>query len=666
MLVRKITILALLLFSALFSIFPQEILKENENFENNTLFGQALSKEIDSILSKNKFLPIQQELTETGQDDFAYNLLLEFPANFESDLESTNARNKVIFCFTQEDFYSHQSEIFAFLNFLKELKRAWSSEILFSALDKPEFYSENSIKGTEIFASSIDDSDSCCALTINFNSSIKTAIYTGSKNHTSPLWLTKRISDAFFFARKTFSFEDVLSAIYRLGIVKGQERLSFFFKNNIPAIELNFSSPEDISVLEKFSENYTSEGTEEWDMHYIYINRGNFFRAFFINERAIIISCLSVGILTILILCAFSFIGEHGERHKYEFIKSSYMIPFTIGLSFLSLYLGQNFVSLLSNCFSMNPIIQYGIKIVFSMVFISILFTIQGIFKISVTAFIYGYLLLVVAILNIFLFSTRDLTLFVIFATEYVIIYISRNSKRLFSSIIYFILMIFPFLPYGFIIIKSAEETELSKTVFCTTGGNLLLSFAIFPFQITWLRMLVFMNVQAGIKGYTIKRMILNAIFSTVAILSFIFAIIFGISHFVYKPEFRKSKKIETKIFREELFTLSARYSKNTFSGMNTNHIRIISDKDALRYEVTLYGRDTARPIYDSIYRYTIQTGENGEDFYKFVIPDYPPKEITIDYACDVSAKSRIEISAFYKTNEKGTFRIEKRELLVE
>ena len=667
MLFRKFIITALLIFSACFAVFPQKYIEEKY------LFGNNLSSAVDKAISKKGFSPVKQELSSTGQDKFAYNILIDFPPTKKSEnieeSESTGSeirRNEVIFCFKQEDFQSHEAEIFEFITFLQKMERDWSVKILFSVLDDSEFSDAGSIKGTEVFASSVEDSDSCCALTISFNPAESTEVFTEGGKVTTPLWLTKRVTDAFFDSQANFSFKNQLSSIYRLGLIKGKERLSFFFENNIPAIELNFPDGTELSSLKKFAESYTSDGTAEWDMHYIYINRSNLFKAVFINERTIIISCLSVGILTILILCIFSFLGESGERHKYDFIKSSYMIPFTIGIAFLSLLFGQHFVAFLSSYFPLNPIFLYGIKIVFSMIFISILFTIQGIFKFSATAFIYGYLLMVVAIFNIFLFTTRDLTLFVIFVAEYILVYISRSAKNLPSLSVFFVLMIIPFVPYGFIIIRSAEDFELTNAVFTSATDNLLLSLAIFPFQITWLRMLVFLNVRAGSKGWTMKKMILNGVFSTIAILAFIFALIFAISHFVYRPDFRESTRVEIKIFREEKFTISAKLSKDEFSGMTTNHIKLSSEENARRYKVILNGKEGTHPIYDSIYNYTIITNHDGTDSYSFVIPEYPPKNITIDYAAPEKTPATIEVTAYYTTEDPHTFRIEKRELNVE
>ena len=645
-------------------------------------FGNSLSNSVASSLSRHSFSPVKQQLSDTGQDNFAYNIILDFEG--DSDLRqndsnsvqsishaefvsaSANFRDEVIFCFTQEDFFVHEDEILDFLTYIKELQREWRATVLFSALDFSEFKDSSSPNGSHIFASSIDDADSVCAIIIFLDDSKENAIHTGSKRHTTPLFLTQRITDSFFETRNRFTFEDTLSAIYRLGILSGEERLSYFFENDIPAIGIDFNESKNLSVLKNFAQNYTLEGTEEWDMHYLYLDRANIFKGIFINERTIIIICLCVGLLTILILCVFSFTGSHGERQKYEFIKSSYMIPITVGISFLSLVLGQNIVAFFSSYFFINPVFQFGIKIVFSLTFISILFAVQEILKFSVTAFVYGYLLSVVSIFNIFLFSTRDLTLFVIFAIEYIIIYISRSAKKLGILVFFFILMAIPFMPYAYIIIKNATDAELAVSIFCDPIGNLLLAFAMFPFQIMWLKILMFMNIYAGGKGYSMKRIIFNDVFSTALVLTFVFSLIFSISQFIYKPAERRMNKIETKIVQEERNTLTAQLSKDSFSGMNTNHIAIQSNDEAVRYTVMLYGINTEHPIYDSIYDYTVISGKGRSDVYSFTIPDFPPKEIMIDYACDVSARAKIEITALYRTEMPHTFRSETRELKVE
>ena len=154
MFVRKLTILTLLLFSAQFLVFSQKILE-----------GNALSSSVEESLSKNGFTVYAQQLTQSGQDEFAYNLLINFPATKadENYSESKTERTQIVFCFRQEDFFAHSEDIFDFLLFLKDSERTWEAEILFSVLDESVFKNKESTKGTEVFALSLDDADRTAA-----------------------------------------------------------------------------------------------------------------------------------------------------------------------------------------------------------------------------------------------------------------------------------------------------------------------------------------------------------------------------------------------------------------------------------------------------------------------------------------------------------------------
>ena len=677
---RNLTIF-LLLFSAVFSVFPQKNMQEQAP---KIPVGTALSQHIESLLSKNGFSPLRQELSATGQDTFAYNLLVEFaPTVTESERETDGSdkalgRTEVIFCFTQEDFFRYQTEISDFLTQIQNFEKPFTVFVVFTALDFTDTF-EHPVTGTGVFTESLEGSETSCAITVQIDERKETALYTGTYRATAPLWMTQRITSAFFDCQADFSFITSLSSVYSLGLVKTNGKFARFLRAGIPALGISFSNISELAVLRSFASAYTISGTEEWDQHYVYISLGNLIKPFFINERALILSCLIVGIFSILLLCVFSFTGKNGEKNKREFQRSVYLIPITIALSFLSLSLSQYVVAMLSHIVALNPVMQYGIKLTFSMILASLLFTLQEKLKISVAGFVYGYILSVISIFNIFLFSTQDLLLFVAFVAEYVIIYISRSSKRFPVMVVCFIAMMVPFFPYVFTVIKNADDAELRTHVFSSVGGNMLLSFAIFPFQIMWLRILVVINIFFGKRGYTIHRMRFNNFISTLIILVLIFITLGLVVAFVYRPQLRASQKIERKLIDDDMNTLSVKLTKDTFSGMNTNHVSIASKENAFRYTVEVYGIDTPHPIYDSIYTYEIISTDVGtkksqkkaretdeSDIISFVIPEYPPKAITIDYASDMFVKARIVISAWYETPQAQVFRREQRELSVE
>ena len=121
MVFRKIISSALLLFSAYFSIFPEKFSEET------AIFGNKLSQSVAATLEKNGYTAYVQQLTSTGQDDFAYNIIVEFDPSLKgNETEQSDSqdisRKEVIFCFTQEDFIAYQPGILDFLSSIKAMK----------------------------------------------------------------------------------------------------------------------------------------------------------------------------------------------------------------------------------------------------------------------------------------------------------------------------------------------------------------------------------------------------------------------------------------------------------------------------------------------------------------------------------------------------------------
>lgn len=648
--------------------------------------GSFLSKETAHFLSESGFKPEYHELAPTGQDEFAYNITVFFPAVTEDEAPDERAaerRNHVFFCFTQEDFFSRKDEIIEFMRKLSRIQHGYSLTFLFSAMDEHDILAgagipPTAVRGTRAFASALDTPDESCAVCVDFEPSAQNALYTGSYRNTTPLWLARRIVHSFFETKTPFSFPNFFSSMYRLGLASGKERLSEFMNQGIPAAEVSFSGTDGLDVLSYFAETYTAAGTEEWDSHYMFIFGKLLFRPVWISERITMFFCLAAVIFSIMILCTFSFIGKNGAQNKLDFLKSTYLIPATIGVSFLSLFLGQQAAELLSAAAHINPVIQYGIKIVFSLVFVSVLFGVHEFLKQSVTIFVYGYILNVISLFNIFLFSACDLMLFILFMTEYILIYLSQIARRLLPIILFSILMIIPFVPYTLVALLNPDSLFLEKLVLSSNSGNLLLAFAIFPFQIMWLRILARLNMYAKNKGYSVKKYIFSGAASMLSVLAFSAIALFGVSEYAYRPALRNEKALGARIQEDgQNRTISLKATKDEFSGMNTNHIHISSAENAVRYDVSLYGINTEHPVYDSIYTYTIESetikpaqtdtdARQKRDIVKFIVPDFPPRNITIDYASDSSAQAVISVSAFYRTDTENVFRKEHKEITIE
>ena len=114
MFIRLLTTFLLLLFSARSLVFSQEILA-----------GNKLSSSVEEKLAKSGYTLYSQNLSQSGQDEFAYNLILSFPATkkIDDNDENKGERKKLTFSFRQEDFFSHSEDILDFLQYIKDIDR---------------------------------------------------------------------------------------------------------------------------------------------------------------------------------------------------------------------------------------------------------------------------------------------------------------------------------------------------------------------------------------------------------------------------------------------------------------------------------------------------------------------------------------------------------------
>jgi len=630
--------------------------------------GKKLSDEIYSFLVKNNVKNISKYyLSATGQDDYSYNIFIDYPTNYvKKEIEEatpTNQnsqnykKNSMILSFLQEDFFSKKELFLDFFNYINKIEnRTVNVKIFLSTLDKPLFENDNSsITGTKIFTQEIDNKSDFFSIILNFDDIQKNKILTGNIELSTPLWLTKQIVNIFTNTNTDFEFSHPLLSLYRLGILKGNDKMSYFINSNIPAIAItlcDYENNKEFIFLKNLVEKIDVSESQEWDTHYIFLQLPSPLKPVWLNERIFIISCIIVAFTTLLILCGLSFIGKSGARYKKDFIRSWYMIPLTIGVSIFTLVAGQQILIYFDFFRKFDFVFLFGLKISFSIIFITILFAIQETFRIPIASFVYGYTISIIAILNIFIFSAVDILFFVAFSVEYVIIYLARTAKRVPFLVFWAIMMITPFIPYVFITLKNIDEANLKFLVFCSLEKNIILSFSIFPFQIMWQRILVRLNIFSALKGYSIFRAFISNVISISILIVLTLSGTFFITKYMNKKEEIKPIEIVKKE-NEEIQNLSVKIIENEFLGMNSNHIKITSKENALRYCVKISSKDQV-PIYESTYNYSISNTNSAI----FNIPDYPPKNITIDYAADSNLDSTINVEAYYLEKTENGERI--------
>lgn len=611
-----------------------------------TLTGKELSDSIFNFFSKNNFSNIERiNLAKTGQDEFAYNILLTFDNNKNSQENLKNERqirNNMILVFSQEDVEKRLDDFLDFLLFIKNLEnKTYNLQILFSALD--EQIIQNDISGTKAFINEIFDTDSAFAIIVKFDEIKEYRLLIGSKIFTTPLWLTKQIANIFIESDIELKNEHKLTSLYRLGMLTGDLQMKYFIDSSIPATTLKvFDDNLNITfkILKSIIEKIDLSESFEWDSHYMFINLTKPFFRFWISENIFVFAFIVITALCLLILCGFSFIGKIGENYKREFIKSWYMIPLIFGLSAGSLILSQMIIKNI-NFFNDLPFFYCFIgKIIISMAIITVLFFIQDFFKIPINSFVFGYTSSFLAIFNILFFSSIDILFFIIFSIEYFIIHISRPVKKIFFLMLLIVIILIPYIPYIYSIFSLSDENNLKKIIFLDWKGNFIFELAIFPIQIYYQKILVRLQIFSGSHGDSIFKQIINFFLFYITIISII-----GIGAYFFEKEIivEKENKIIPIINNKNEETLSIKISKDEYFKMNTNHIKISSNKKVLKYNVQLVFNNQ-NPIYDSNYDYKII----NENIVSFIIPNYPPNDITIDYVSSVESKTNVKVNTIF------------------
>ena len=638
---------------------------ENDSDSRKTISGNALSKYIEKSLAARSFQASTQRLAPTGQDNFAENIYLDFfseskngnPQNQES------LRSTAVLDFTQEDFYQNEDEFLSFLSDVKNFHLDYDLTVLFSALTTPAIPEksnsfESRLSGTEIFAENLPAPDESFAVSVSFDKSRPDTILTGALHSTSPLWLCRKISETFYAAGKNYSFPNLISSLYRLGFINGDARMNDFVKSEIPAISVSFENAKDgLNLIKNFLLSYDSAGSDEWEQHYVFMPLHYPLKPVVLNEFSCIGIFVILAVLTLLSLCVISFTGKQGEQNKYDLLKNLYMIPLSLAVSFLGLSLAQFFLKSFSSSAFLNPVVIFGTKIIAAMFFVSAFYALHNILMLPTDIFIYSYIIQFIALFNIFYFSMRDILLFVPFGVEYILIFIFRKQKSLASLIVFLSMMVLPFVPYAVDILQKTSEEDFPSLLFTNFAGNFSVSLALFPFQIIWLKILVRLEIFNKSKKYSVLKLVRNGIVSTASILAFCFFVMQAIYLAFYKDVRENSEKSKIFIKDSEAKFCRVSLSHDEFSGLSTNHIKISSEKDALRYSVKIKSLDYKIPIYDSIYAYDFSSEktENGKtaEEVTFVVPDYPPEKIKIDYAASPDSYAEIEVSAFYKGEDE-------------
>jgi hypothetical protein len=638
-----------------FILFPA-VLPAVQSFQQP--HGLSLCQNVENILISDGFTPVKSDLVQNGSNSFPYNVEVHIPASIKKNSSSGEVRNTLVIAMTMEDAWNFRNYTDTVLKSVKQTQRDYNLLFLFSYGDIQPDTNGGSLYGTDIFAGNIDPPDDCSAVCISFSQEKTVVIIPGGGGDMTPSWLIKRLTDACTAHGIPYHLRGgSLGSLYRLGVLKTDRRTAVFLQKGIPCAGLSLPENTDSGTYAQctadFLSSYSCNGTDSWDRHYIAFHAGNSF--LWASEQFIVVCFILVSFISLFFLSELSFLRSR-RRHeiRHDVFRLWYVLPLTIILSAVSFQISQPLVQILHRFLKTGILFQFIVKVVIVFIIVTFLYhfivRMQGVLEERA----YAYLLTVVSVINIFIFSAVDISLFFPFTAEYIIIYLFRPFKKTNILAVSLILMTLPYGPYIGEIINYADPSVFRNAVYSSFTGNILLSFGFLPFFIQWLRIIARLNERWNFYNLSANsRRIRNAVSftaGTAAVIIILFAGVRFISaYFDLKHKNQQEHVVRTIRADDDILAFSAK--DRTFFDDTTRTISVNLGIEAESCIISVEGVSSNSVVYsDNEY-----VSDKAKQTDTFLVPVWPPVKMSVSYVADTSVASVITVTAYYPGGDESS-----------
>ncbi|MBD5407740.1 MAG: hypothetical protein HDR56_09030 [Treponema sp.] len=628
--------------------------------------GYAECKSLSDFLTRIETTTEEHAIINSDAQ-FPFNIVIKFNStiNTKNDRHTEDELENFILAFRTEEALQHKKLIQEILTAIKSTTRSCNVQIIFTYGDFSRLNDNYKITGTEAFLRQLAEKDKCSAVCIDLSGSANSIIPGGSQN-TTPSWLTQIIANAFFESEISYKLQgNLISPLYRLNLLQNDTRASLFLEEGIPCAAIIFnteanSNAEISTFFHSLVSLYKVEDTNQWDHHSIQFSIGN--KLFWIGENFTSSLLLIISLFSIFALCELSFFVRQNERTVQQSVKTLwYLIPLTLVVTILSFLLGQGISYILDLIFTLSNYAPIIIKLFLSLFVSSFYFMALIRWKGDSIIQAASFFLPVSGIINIYLFVCIDLSLFYIFAAEYIILFLSRSIKNIYSLSVVFLLLIVPFAPYALQLVAYIRPSMIKIFVNNSLPMIVALSFAFLPFEFVWLKILMELNqiwikTDANTKRFVKQNII--AISSAVAI----FTVLLVVLTYIIPDEYRQTKTTEAPLISEsDEDILKIWYKDNTFFEETSRILYVTLTEQPEACTISIVGKDGNPLIYsDAPYMYDAETHTCT-----FRLTAFPPLEMNFRYICNEKIPNTIYASALIYTGDtsqgKTYKRVEKR-----
>ena len=610
-----------------------------------------LCDELFNILRKQDFNPQVQNIVSKGENQFPYNIVIYNKNNPEK------ANENLILFFNLEEACNYRKILFETAEKLKQEPVNSTIVISYNEFSIPQI--ENTIKGSQVFISSLNSNTNNYVYAINLSAQ-KNSFICGSKGKTAPFWMVKSVFTAYTNQKLSKDLPVYYLSQYSKYSFLSDELLQTFLSNDIPAVKLDFhldflSSYKEIDKITNtiltLIDNYKNEFHTVNDYHSFMISFFN--KPIWFSEYTIVKIIL---ILTFFILSFVFFIGFINARLKNttwtEIRNNWHVIPATFILSLAGFFSGKLFYFLANKIHPFSGT-AYGIiilQILISGALISTFYLIEMFFIKSYSGKSVDFLILITTLNNMLLFTLIDISLFPIFFVIYIAAILSLIVKKNWTHILLFIFILAIFLPYIFYIYNYTDYQVLRQFFMRSNWSCILLSLVLLPLYLMLLR--IFADIK---KTFTQKKVFVIVISSTY--------LFFVIALFACNAIFFTKSKITNPLVKtvsDDSIPISINYHDSVIFGNIIRNVKIITPENCDFIEFSVYS-PIENPVLYSDNEYEVSQKNESS----FLIPYNPPNELTFDYGT-ADIEQTLQITVFKRSDESNIYHTKQEKILIE
>ena len=630
-----------MLFAAFIVLFS---VSQTLSAQSQPLEGLELCDYLYDFLSGSGLEVQRQDLSITDSYNYPQNLTITLSAENENRQNKNwldSSINCIIFSFTQNFAAENPNFLLEFIQRLKNLPLSYDSIILLCANDANLDYLEDFSRhpsGTESYVESMGYDDRTCAIIID-KAVNRRSIILGEGNEVAPLWLVRTMNIAFEKKGIDSNLQLTSPLSQKMGLEIPNPRLRPFLQANIPAAAFSlFSRNDDLDILENTAATLSDLNKSNWDRHYLFFKVGQ--EAYWPGEAVFIIGFIALSILILIALSFTTFTGTNRSRAlARDILRSWFLIPMTIVLSTLLLHINQ---SILEGLGVKNPLLFFSSKIIITMIALNALYIIQIRLNFFVSLKASGYLMLFVAAINFFIYSSIEITLLYFFFLEYLLYYIAERCRKTPALIISFIL---PIIPLAILLVNFLQQgwsPSLLNFLHFSWLKDFIFALTLFPPLMQMNRIWISMDLFTSEKKYPPIKFITYSLITLFSV--FAVGMIFYFVINAFTPSFSKQTEQAHPPISETLEEgiLDVNRKTSPFMELTLNEITVSCSEKLIRLSIAVISANET-PIYNSNYEYVPVDEKTGS----FTFTDYPDGPVTLTYSTEQDAIYSLDISAY-------------------